>query len=355
MNFCRAHGLAPYFEALKDHLRHRLCRTGNQASRKRAGATQATRPGSSNHYSNRPSLGELSSPPPQPSTAQECCAMLRQLGQIQGSLFSRSLHAPLAGKFVRASAIAGIGNVPNGTPAGVRLATGSCRRIRIGLPQLARGEGMKIRFVASPKPAAQSTLQEVIRRYGQTDASDAEATVTLGGDGTALKALHAALLTSGPPVFAMRLAGSVGFLANRYDVLGLPERIEAAYQTRVWALEAEVFDVRGAVRTVLGISEIVLRRQQLQAAKLKLSVAGAEQMRLLVGDGLLIATPLGSTGYNRSLGGARLVLDSPLMAMTGACAAPSIRMVERRSRRSPSDSGRCHRSDLPASVPGNHC
>ena len=249
--------------------------------------------------------------------------MLRQLGQIQGSLSSRSFHAPLAGKFVRASAIAGIGNVPNGTPAGVRLATGSCRRIRIGLSQLARGEGMKIRFVASPKPAAQSALQEVIRRYGQTDASDAEATVTVGGDGTALKALHAALLTSGPPVFAMRLAGSVGFLANRYDVLGLPERIEAAYQTRVWALEAEVFDVRGAVRTVLGISEIVLRRQQLQAAKLKLSVAGAEQMRLLVGDGLLIATPLGSTGYDRSLGGARLLLDSPLMAMTGLALHPA--------------------------------
>ena len=91
----------------------------------------------------------------------------------------------------------------------------------------------------------------------------------------------------------------------------------------MWPLEAEVSRCEGRGENGAGHQQIVLRRHRLQAAKLKLSIAGADQMRLLVGDGLLIATPLGSTGYNRSLGGARLLLDLPLIAMTGLALHPA--------------------------------
>ncbi|WP_234838280.1 diacylglycerol kinase catalytic domain-containing protein [Sinorhizobium medicae] len=63
---------------------------------------------------------------------------------------------------------------------------------------------MKIAFRASPKPGAQRALHELSSRYGQTPAAEADFIVTLGGDGTALEALHEALAMPAKPVFAMR-------------------------------------------------------------------------------------------------------------------------------------------------------
>jgi NAD+ kinase len=121
----------------------------------------------------------------------------------------------------------------------------------------------------------------------------------------------------GRPVFGMRLEGSVGFLANRYDILGLHERLEAACKIKLRSLKAEIEQVSGHKRTVFSFNEIVLMRQRLQAAKLMITTGGTEQARELVGDGVLVATPVGSTGYNRSQGGPRLPLDSSLLAVTG--------------------------------------
>jgi NAD+ kinase len=50
----------------------------------------------------------------------------------------------------------------------------------------------------------------LVQRYGQSDLSDADYIVAIGGDGTVLKALHAALLTARKAVFAMRAAGRWG-------------------------------------------------------------------------------------------------------------------------------------------------
>jgi NAD kinase len=87
---------------------------------------------------------------------------------------------------------------------------------------------MKIAFLASPKPEAAHALQELTRRYGQSDLADADYVVTIGGDGTALKALHGALALPETPVFAMRVAGSVGALANRLEFAGLHQRLRNA-------------------------------------------------------------------------------------------------------------------------------
>jgi NAD+ kinase len=69
--------------------------------------------------------------------------------------------------------------------------------------------------------------------------------------------------------------------------------------------------------TVFGINEIVLTRERLEAAKLRVSLNGTKQPVDVIGDGLLIATPIGSTGYNRSAGGSVLPIDSSLLALTG--------------------------------------
>jgi NAD+ kinase len=176
---------------------------------------------------------------------------------------------------------------------------------------------MRISFAASPKPAAQDIVRELIRRYGQCDMHDADYVVVVGGDGTALKALHATLAMPGKPVFAMRLDDSLGFLANRLDLVGLPERLQSAPRVALRPLAAEARDTAGRTKTIYGINEIALVRQHLQAAKLTVTLNGVAALPRVVGDGFLVATPIGSTGYNQSAGGPNLPLDLSLLALTG--------------------------------------
>jgi NAD+ kinase len=57
-------------------------------------------------------------------------------------------------------------------------------------------------------------------------------------------------------------------------------------------------------------------RQSFQASKLKVSVDGKVRLAELVCDGLMVATPAGSTAYNLSAHGPILPLAAPLLALT---------------------------------------
>jgi NAD+ kinase len=175
---------------------------------------------------------------------------------------------------------------------------------------------MKIAFLASAKPAAQQALSELVQRYGHSDLSDADYLVAIGGDGTALKALHVVLLTAPKPVFAMRVAGSLGFLANRLEVADLHHRLRMARSITLHPLKAEAEHASDANTTAFAINEVVLVRQRLEAAKLRVATTGSESPADIIGDGLLVATPIGSTGYNRSAGGPVLPQESSLLALT---------------------------------------
>jgi NAD+ kinase len=176
---------------------------------------------------------------------------------------------------------------------------------------------MKIAFLSSPKPTAQQMVEYLTMWYGQCGICDAEYVVTVGGDGTTLKALHAVLPFAEKPVFSMRLGGSIGFLGNRFDLANLRDRLKSARKIFIRPLKAEVQDVSGRGTTIFGINEIVLTRQRLGAAKLSVTLNGTKQPIDVIGDGLLIATPIGSTGYNRSAGGPVLPIESSLLALTG--------------------------------------
>jgi NAD+ kinase len=176
---------------------------------------------------------------------------------------------------------------------------------------------MKISFLASPKPEATQAYRELTRYYGQSDLSEADYVVAIGGDGTVLKALHTVLPMRGKPVYAMRTAGSVGFLANPLQITNLPVRLQAADQVKLHALRAEIEQNGSPPVTVYAINEIVLMRQRLQAAKLRVTAVGTNRLPDLIGDGLLVASALGSTGYNLSAGGSSVFRGSPLLTVTG--------------------------------------
>ncbi|MBA5777587.1 NAD kinase [Stappia sp. F7233] len=172
----------------------------------------------------------------------------------------------------------------------------------------------KIAFIASHTDEAKVARDALEARYGACDLKSAEAIVALGGDGLMLQTLHR-FMNTGKPIYGMN-RGSVGFLMNEYDESGLLERIRSAVATEIHPLVMEATDVEGMVHAALAINEVSLLRQTYQAAKLKVSVDGRVRMEELICDGVLIATPAGSTAYNLSAHGPILPIHAQLLALT---------------------------------------
>ncbi|MEQ8479784.1 MAG: NAD kinase [Hoeflea sp.] len=172
----------------------------------------------------------------------------------------------------------------------------------------------KFSFIASGAPDAQSAAQHLAALYGNSRQEDADVIVALGGDGFMLQTLHAQM-NSGRMVYGMN-RGSVGFLMNDYSDTGLSDRIDAAVENIIRPLEMAATDANGKTHNALAINEVSLLRQSYQAAKLRLSVDGQERMEELICDGIMVATPAGSTAYNLSAHGPILPLDAQLLALT---------------------------------------
>lgn len=177
-----------------------------------------------------------------------------------------------------------------------------------------RPDPKQISFVASSAPDAQEALGRLVDRYGTVPADEAEVIVALGGDGLMLQTLHR-FIDSGKPIYGMN-RGSVGFLLNEYAEDGLVERIWTAERSVVHPLAMTAVDVHGERRDALAINEVSLLRQSSQVAKLRIMVDGNERMGELIADGVLVATPAGSTAYNLSVNGPILPLNTPLLALT---------------------------------------
>jgi len=168
--------------------------------------------------------------------------------------------------------------------------------------------------VASPTADAEAAAATLKKTYGDTDPADADVLVALGGDGLMLQALHQ-FMGTGKPIYGMN-KGSVGFLMNEFEEDGLWERLSAARRSVVHPLLMVAEDVRGATHRAYAINEVSMLRQTHQSAKLTISVDRKVQLAELIADGVLIATPTGSTAYNLSVNGPILPLNAPLIALT---------------------------------------
>jgi NAD+ kinase len=172
----------------------------------------------------------------------------------------------------------------------------------------------RIAFVASDVPEALSARKELVTLYGDIPTSDADAIVALGGDGHMLQTLHR-FINDKIPIYGMN-RGSVGFLMNDYRADGLKERLNAANITRIHPLAMVATDRAGKAHKSLAINEVSLFRERYQAAKLRISIDGKVRMEELICDGVLVATPAGSTAYNLSAHGPIVPLAAPLLALT---------------------------------------
>lgn len=175
----------------------------------------------------------------------------------------------------------------------------------------------KFALLASPSDRARLAASELETCFKWSPLAEADAVVVLGGDGFLLDALHT-MLDHGPvlPAYGLNL-GTVGFLMNRYRGCGgLMERIARAKPVAVAPLRMEAITQDGRREASCAVNEVSLLRETRQTAKIEVLVNGKTRIPELAGDGILLATPIGSTAYNLSANGPILPLESRMLALT---------------------------------------
>jgi len=179
-------------------------------------------------------------------------------------------------------------------------------------PPLPRFE--RIAFMASRAPEAEAARAALIARYGDADPAGADVIIALGGDGFMLQTLHK-FMTAGKPIYGMH-RGTVGFLMNEYHAENLRERLAAAKISLIRPLLMRARDADGETHEYRAINEVSVFRQIYQAARLRILIDGRERLAELIADGVLVATPAGSTAYNLSVQGPIIPIGAPLLALT---------------------------------------
>ncbi|MBU6235259.1 MAG: NAD kinase [Alphaproteobacteria bacterium] len=177
---------------------------------------------------------------------------------------------------------------------------------------------MKIALFASRKRDNTPEMETLRRKVGAVDAKDADVIVTLGGDGFLLRTLHEYVHLQKP--FYGLHRGTHGFLLNEFgEGDDLIKAIKAATPVHVHPLRMHAKRLDGSIVEHIAFNEVSLTRTGVQAAKLKIAVDGQTRVEQLVGDGALVATPMGSTAYNLSAYGPILPLNANLLALTPIC------------------------------------
>ena len=175
----------------------------------------------------------------------------------------------------------------------------------------------RLPLAISNSALAQDTAAALLDAHDWVPQEEAEAVVALGGDGFMLQTLHK-MLDSGRilPVYGVN-RGTMGFLMNKHRPKGaLVERVNRSRPVGISPLRMEAINQNGDTRVECALNEVSLLRETRQTAKIEILVDGKTRIEELVADGVLVATPAGSTAYNLSANGPILPLDSQLLALT---------------------------------------
>lgn len=173
---------------------------------------------------------------------------------------------------------------------------------------------MNIHFHASKNPRPQAALSDITERYGNVPIDEAEVIVVLGGDGAMLRALHK-FTDVNLPIFGLNF-GTLGFLLNEYKNRDLRQRIEKANSFDIHPLRMSVTDAEGKIHDALAYNEVSLIRETHSSAKIMVFVNDEVRLPLLICDGVMVSTPVGSTAYNSSAAGPILPLSANVMPIT---------------------------------------
>jgi len=176
----------------------------------------------------------------------------------------------------------------------------------------------KIACVADDSPKAQAALKELRKHYDIVEITrrrmSAQVIVVLGGDGFMLQTLHT-YMKMRLPFYGIN-CGTVGFLMNHYALDAVLDRVNNARAATLYPLHMYARCTTGKIKQALAFNEVSLFRLGRQAAKIHVSIDHVVRLKELICDGVLVATPAGSTAYNFSAGGPIIPLGANLIALT---------------------------------------
>ena len=186
-----------------------------------------------------------------------------------------------------------------------------------------RGVGLETVFCLPFKPEGGDGQYGVVCRPLYQTLRSSDLIVAFGGDGTILHLARAASMR-GIPVLGVNL-GSLGFMSDlELGELGLLKNLASGRYRREKRMMLDVAVVREGRTVYTGGAlndAVVTKGAMARVVRLQVS-AGEEQLGIFSGDGVVVATPTGSTGYSLSAGGpiveptAQNFVISPICAHT---------------------------------------
>ena len=160
---------------------------------------------------------------------------------------------------------------------------------------------------------AQNLKKKFLQRYRSSPLKQANVIIVGGGDGFMLHTLKK-FANHKKPFFGIN-CGTFGFLMNKNTFINLNERIDSAKKILLSPLEIHIKKKRSS-KKLLAINELSLFRQSKQTVSLEIRLNKKILLKKLIGDGLIVSTPAGSTAYNLSVHGPILSLNSSKLAIT---------------------------------------
>jgi len=175
----------------------------------------------------------------------------------------------------------------------------------------------RLALLVSETERAQEAAEALRAEDAFVPLDQADVAVVIGGDGQMLHALHQ-MIDAGNVIPAYGLNhGTVGFLMNRHkSSRPLAERVARARPLAVAPLEMTATTGSGKQESFFAINEVSLLRETRQTARLEIAVNAKVRVPELFCDGIMVATPAGSTAYNLSANGPILPLGSAMLALT---------------------------------------
>lgn len=180
----------------------------------------------------------------------------------------------------------------------------------------------RVGCIANKYPHSQQLMLNLMTQYGipstkNRSAEDFDVVVVLGGDGFMLRMLHRFAGTN-VNIYGIN-CGAIGFLLNRQNDICLWDRIQEATLSELYPMKTSFVSMSGRRHDAIAFNEAYVIRSTCQAANISIAIDGVERVNPLVADGVMIATPAGSTAYNMSAGGPALPLNSGLCSITPIC------------------------------------
>lgn len=188
---------------------------------------------------------------------------------------------------------------------------------------------IKPHFMAAKTPDAQEAKAVLESKYGRYSLARANVAVALGGDGFMLDALKK-VMGRGMPLYGLNF-GTLGFLMNQVNAPAkridyyLAEKLSGALLENLTPLLMRGTQVSGNAFQAYAFNDVVAQRQRFQQCQIEFSIRDQisdERLvgGLVIGDGLLVSTPAGSTGYYAKAGGGGLYLNMDSLGVLSICA-----------------------------------